>query len=78
MQQKKPRRLVPPSRLPDYGYTLKSPQRKALEDAGLFPKRVPMSARTHAYIEDELIEHGEAKIAERDEQIAQERKSTNT
>jgi len=68
-QQRKrpvPRKLVPPSRLPEYGITLKSPQRKVLEDAGLFPKRVAMSERTHAYVESELVDYGDSKIAERD------------
>ena len=50
------------------GITLGDKQRARLEDEGLFPKRVRTSARTHAYVEEEIDEHNEACIAARDAQ----------
>jgi predicted DNA-binding transcriptional regulator AlpA len=64
------RKLVIPERLPEYGIDLTSRQRKRLEDLGLFPRRVPISERSHAYVEEELLALTEAKIAARDEQAA--------
>ena len=48
------RTLLSPDRLPDKGITLGNDQRKALEDKGRFPKRVPITDRTHAYVESEI------------------------
>jgi predicted DNA-binding transcriptional regulator AlpA len=61
------KRLIAPADLPKYGITIKSEQRKILEDAGKFPRRVPVTERTHGYVEDEILAYGERKIAERDE-----------
>jgi predicted DNA-binding transcriptional regulator AlpA len=60
-------RLIASEDLPTKkGIRLKNAQRKKLEDAGLFPRRVQTSERTHAYVEDEIDSHVEAKIAARD------------
>jgi predicted DNA-binding transcriptional regulator AlpA len=48
------------------GISLSERQRKRLEDKGLFPKRVQISERTHAYVEQEVDAHVEARINERD------------
>jgi hypothetical protein len=60
------RRVILPDRLPDYGIKIGDKQRKRHEAAGLFPRRVPLSARSHGYVEDELIEHIQQCIARRD------------
>ena len=61
-------RLIAPSELAQYGITFRSSKYlKRLEDAGQFPRRVQISPRKHAYVEDEIIAHGEALIAKRDE-----------
>jgi hypothetical protein len=60
------RKIIPSGNLPSYGFTIKNEQRKKLEAQGQFPKRVPTSERTHGYVEDEILAHGEALIAERD------------
>jgi hypothetical protein len=73
-----PKRLIPSQNLPSKGIVIKDAQRKELEERGLFPRRVYVTERKHAYVEDEIDAYNEAKIAERDEQIAQERKFTNT
>jgi len=59
-------KLITPDRLPEYGIELGDRQRRRLEDEGAFPRRVRMSARAHAYVEPEIIQHIERKIAERD------------
>jgi hypothetical protein len=65
------RRLVAPDRLhPDFGITLGDRQRKDLEAEGKFPKRVPVTERTHAYVEDELFDLISARIAQRDGKAA--------
>ena len=69
------RRLIPSERLPDYGITLKNEARKNLEDEGKFPRRVRVTERTHAYVESELLEYGESKIAERDAKVAERAKA---
>ena len=60
------RRLIIPDRLVDYGIKLGSDQRKDLEDRELFPRRVAVTARTYAYVEDEIIDYVTGKIAARD------------
>ena len=60
------KKLIPPERLPEHGIPLGNKQRKRLEDAGAFPRRVQTSARSHAYIESEIIAYAEACIARRD------------
>jgi predicted DNA-binding transcriptional regulator AlpA len=60
------RRLVTPERLPEFGITTGDKQRKRLEAAGRFPRRVPITARTHAYVEEEILQHAERCIAQRD------------
>jgi predicted DNA-binding transcriptional regulator AlpA len=64
------RRLVAPSELPSWGVTLSDRQRKRLEDAGQFPRRVPITERTYGYVEDELDALTEARIAARDQATA--------
>jgi|RhiMetdeSRZDD1v2_1073273.scaffolds.fasta_scaffold1626729_2 predicted DNA-binding transcriptional regulator AlpA len=48
------------------GIKLGDAQRRRLEDKGLFPKRVQVSERTHAYVEQEIDQHIERCITERD------------
>ena len=61
------RRLIPPERLlPDFGIPIGNKQRQRLEADGRFPRRVPVSARRHAYVEDELLAYAEQCIARRD------------
>jgi predicted DNA-binding transcriptional regulator AlpA len=52
------------------GITLKNARRLELESQGLFPKRVYVSERKHAYVESEIDAHIEAKISERDAKLA--------
>ena len=60
-------RPLSPEQLRDMkGMTLGPDQRKALEDQNLFPKRVPVSARTHGYLESEIDAYLESRIAIRD------------
>jgi predicted DNA-binding transcriptional regulator AlpA len=60
------RLLVAPDRLVDYGMTLGARQRRRLEQAGAFPKRVPLTDRTYAYVEDEILAYAEERIRARD------------
>jgi predicted DNA-binding transcriptional regulator AlpA len=60
------RRLIAPEALPNYGVPIGNKQRKRLEAAGKFPKRVPLTERRHAYVEDEILAYGEARIRLRD------------
>jgi prophage regulatory protein len=60
------RRLISPDQLPAKGITLGNDQRCNLEAEGRFPKRVPITARTYGYVEAEIDDWLEAKIAERD------------
>ena len=60
------RRLIAPAMLPSFGISIGNKQRKRLEAAGKFPKRVWCSARKHAYVEDEIIAYGEERIRQRD------------
>jgi hypothetical protein len=60
------RRILSPDQLRDKGITLGNDQRKTLEAAGLFPKRVPITDRTHGYVEKEIDSYLESRIAARD------------
>jgi hypothetical protein len=60
------RKLLAPDRLPDKGIKLGNDQRKTLEAVGRFPKRVPITERTHAYVEDEIDAYLESCITARD------------
>ena len=60
------RKLIAPEALPSYGVLIGNKQRKRLEAQGKFPKRVPVTERTHGYIEDEIVAYGEARIRLRD------------
>jgi hypothetical protein len=57
-------KLVPPNKLADFGILLGDRQRRRLEDAGQFPKRVPISGRRHGYVAEEIAAHIERLIAE--------------
>ena len=52
------------------GIKLSKKQRKRLADQGLFPKLVPITARTGGYIEDEIDAYLAARIALRDAETA--------
>jgi len=69
MQEKNvaPGKLVRPEDLPSYGIKLGDRQRRRLEAAGLFPRRVPITSRSHGYVEDEILAYTESKIAVRDD-----------
>jgi hypothetical protein len=60
------RRLISPDKLPEYGILIGNKHRQRLEDKGLFPKRVHPTAKTHAYVEDEILAHNESCIRLRD------------
>ena len=64
------RRLISPDQLPHKGITIGNDQRLNLEAVGRFPKRVPVTARTYAYIEDEIDQWIEDRIADRDRAVA--------
>ena len=58
--------LLIPDRLPGRGIDLCNDARKNLEAAGLFPKRVWVTARKHAYVESEIDAYLAGRIAARD------------
>jgi prophage regulatory protein len=60
------RRILSPDDLRAKGITLGNDQRKTLEQAGKFPKRVPITKRTHGYLEEEIDAYLEGRIAARD------------
>jgi prophage regulatory protein len=60
------RQILSPDDLRAKGITLSNDQRKNLERAGLFPKRVPITARTHGYVAEEVDAYLESRIAARD------------
>jgi predicted DNA-binding transcriptional regulator AlpA len=64
------RLLVAPERLPDYGITIGDRQRKRLEAAGRFPRRVALTDRTFAYVEGEILAYADARVRARDEMVA--------
>jgi hypothetical protein len=59
-------RILSPDQLPDKGITLGNDQRKTLEARGQFPKRVPITQRTHGYVEQEIDDYLASRIAARD------------
>ena len=59
-------KLIAPSKLPDYGIDLSNRERHRLEKLGRFPKRVYVTAKSHAYVLDEILAHQEEAIALRD------------
>jgi hypothetical protein len=59
-------RIPSPEVLPEKGITLGNDQRKTLEARGLFPKRVPITQRTHGYVESEIDDYLASRIALRD------------
>lgn len=59
-------RILSPEALPEKGITLGNDQRKTLEARGLFPKRVPITQRTHGYVEQEIDDYLASRIAARD------------
>jgi prophage regulatory protein len=63
-----PKKLVIPDRLPEYGVLLGPDQRSLLEKAGQFPRRVQVTERRYAYVEDEILAWLASKIAARDRQ----------
>ena len=59
-------KLILPQRLEfEFGIRLGDRQRRRLEEQGLFPKRVAITGRSHAYINEELAAYVERKIAAR-------------
>ena len=64
------RKLLSSDQLPGKGITLKNDQLKNLEGLGLFPRRVPISDRTHGYVEEEIDAYLESRISGRDEASA--------
>lgn len=60
------RRIISPEQLRDRGITLGNDQRKILEQAGQFPRRVPITERTHGYVEAEIEAYLESRIVARD------------
>jgi hypothetical protein len=60
------RKLVSPDTLKQYGITIRERQRRRLEKAGRFPRRVHPTPHAHAYVEDEILAHIELCIRERD------------
>ena len=60
------RKMVIPAELPRYGITIGDRQRRRLESLGEFPKRIPLTGRSHAYSEGEISAFIEGKIAARD------------
>ncbi len=59
-------RLIRYEDLRSKAITYSKPHLWRLEKAGLFPKRVPLSAGRYAYVESEIDAYIQAKIAERD------------
>jgi prophage regulatory protein len=58
--------LVTFSELADLGVLLGEPQIARLEEQGLFPKRVPVSANRKAWVRAEVVEHVQKRIAARE------------
>jgi hypothetical protein len=58
-------RLINPDKLAEYGIRLGDRQRRRLEQAGEFPRRVATSKRSHGYVESEVADYLESKIAGR-------------
>ena len=60
------RKLISYHELKPKGIPLSKPQLWRLERAGKFPKRVPISASRYGYVEQEIDEFVEQRIAARD------------
>jgi hypothetical protein len=58
-------RIIPPAKLPDYGIVTGDRQRRRLENLGEFPRRVPITGRSHGYLETELQDFIAKKVAQR-------------
>ena len=63
--------LIAPNELPGHGIVLSDKQRRRLEAEQKFPRRVPVSAHTHAYVLEEILSFSKAQIAKRDSTIAE-------
>jgi predicted DNA-binding transcriptional regulator AlpA len=61
------RHILSPDQLQAKGITLGNDQRKNLEQAGRFPRRVPITERTHGYVEEEIDSYLERRIVARDD-----------
>ena len=60
-------RLVLPERLPDdHGIDYSDMQRRRLEAAGKFPRRIILSPRKHGYLHAEIMAWIRSRIAARD------------
>jgi predicted DNA-binding transcriptional regulator AlpA len=64
------RLIIPPDELREHGITIGDKQRRRLEAAGQFPRRVWVTARTHGYVLEEILAHLQALIATRDAELA--------
>jgi len=60
------RRLIPYEALADKCIPYSKPHLWRLEKAGKFPKRVPTGPGRYAYVESEIDNYIQTKIAERD------------
>jgi prophage regulatory protein len=60
------KQLIPYSALVNKGIPYSKPHVWRLEKAGRFPKRVPLGAGRYAYVEAEIDDYVEQKIAARD------------
>jgi hypothetical protein len=60
------RKLIAPAQLQTKGIMIGDDQRRHLEEKGLFPKRVAVTSRTHGYVEVEVDQWIESRIAARD------------
>jgi len=58
-------RLVLPKQFEEQGVPYSNMHRRRLEAAGLFPKRVHISAKIYGYVYSELVAWRRARIAER-------------
>ena len=56
-------KLVPTNKLLDYGIDLKHRQRRRLEAANEFPRRIQVTGRRFAYVESEILKFIETKVA---------------
>jgi predicted DNA-binding transcriptional regulator AlpA len=62
--------LMLPERLPDLGIDYSDMQRRRLEAAGKFPRRVKLSERKHSYVADEIMAWIRQRLTERDGRAA--------
>jgi len=62
--------LVPPAELPSYGILIGDRQRRRLEAAGRFPRRVAVTEHKHAYVRGELLGFIASRVQARDEAAA--------